>query len=74
MSMLFSSLFTITFEGGFPLVLFFVTQLFNSSDWLGLFVTKKRVVSNSFFAIQIKKNIDSYKNIPSGKPPKQQKI
>ena len=74
MSMLFSSLFTITFEGGFPLVLFFVTQLFNSSDWLGLFVTKKRVVSNSFFAIQIKKNIDSYKNIPSGKPPMQQKI
>ena len=74
MSVLFSSLFTITFEGVFPLVLFFVTQLFNSSDWLGLFVTKKRVVSNSFFAIQIKKNIDSYKNIPSGKPPKQQKI
>ena len=52
---------------------FLLLNFFNFSDWLELFVMKKRVVSNSFFAIQIEKNIDSYENILRGKLPKQQK-
>ena len=67
---IFSVFFAITFKDDFPLAIIFVNQLFNFSDWLRLFVTKKRVGSNPTFYC-VDKNNHSYENIPSRKSPTQ---